>query len=481
MDESKKQVPAGPDAGSSNIAMSEDAGCQYCVALEQVNDPEEGDCHYCARNEAPAADLASCKYCSASGGADGSDCQYCNRPEEATAQAGCKYCADADQESDCQYCAAGPQTQNPTTTDSEDFAGQALEAPAIPKPIPGEDPQEQITPMDDTTNNNLLLDQNGTGESNVSGSAGPADLNGDGIISPAESVQVDQSKEAMQAIAQQIEQDPSMGGSGPGPQGAAVALATDAAAIIPGTDVIDGVSRPESYSQNSPSDMALDEDNTAVSPDLSSVLHEGLDTHADNIQRERVVQMVSQALTGFKACKPIIERSQTQAPQLYQSSIMMLKAMIEMAKMLGLSDGTENQQNPLEGQHQGQPQSEWQDPFATHPDNGGAPKPQAQAPMAPGPGSASTSGDSNNGNSWADPFPTHADNGGAGGIGQGVGKLPTSATTQHVARVPLPPGAINAQGQKKYVDPKTGKESFINMKEGRVLSPDGKPVKPNQG
>src|SRR5690606_36138027 len=131
-------------------------------------------------------------------------------------------------------------------------------------------------------------DQNGTAESNVQVSAGsPADLNGDGVVSPAESVQVDQSKQAMQAIAQQIEQDSTAGvGTGPGPQGASTALNTDAAAIVPGTDVIDGVSRPESYSQNAPGDMALDEDNTAVAPDLTSVLHEGLDSHANNIQRE---------------------------------------------------------------------------------------------------------------------------------------------------------------------------------------------------
>lgn len=463
------------EPNDSTIAMSEDTGCQYCVALKQVNDPEEGDCPYCVRDEAAKSDLTDCKYCAASAGSVDSGCQYCNRPETAAADAECKYCTDAQtQDAGCEYCAPGPQTQNPTTTNSEDFAGQALDAPAIPKPIPGEEPQEQVTPMDDTTNNNLALDQNGTAESNVSVSAGPTDLNGDGQVSPAESVQVDQSKQAIQAIAQQIEQDPSMGGSGPGPQGAAVALATDDAAIVPVTDVVDGVSRPESYLQNSPTDMALDEDNTSVAPDLSSVLHEGLDSHADNIQRERVVQMVSQALTGFKACKPIIERSQTQAPQLYQSSIMMLKAMIEMAKMLGLSEnGATEDQNPLEGN----PQSEWQDPFATHPDNGGAP----QAQHSPVPASASKDGDANSGNSWANPFPTHADNGGAGGIGQAVGKLPTSATTQHVAREPLPPGAINAQGQMKYVDSKTGKESFINMKEGRVLSPEGKPVKPNQG
>lgn len=476
MDKMKKDASASASAGSSTIAMSEDTGCQYCVALKEVNDPEEGDCHYCARSEAPAAGgTEGCQYCAASNGTAGSDCQYCNRPEVAAAAPECKYCAAAEQGSDCQYCAAGPQTQNPTTTNSEDFAGQGLEAPAIPKPVPGEDVQGQVTPMDDTTNNNLALDQNGTAESNVQVSAGTgADLNGDGVVSPAESVQVDQSKEAMQAIAQQIEQDGTAGvGSGPGPAGAATALNTDAAAIVPGTDVVDGVSRPESYSQNAPGDMALDEDNTAVAPNLASVLHEGLDTHADNIQRERVVQMVGEALTGFKACKQIIERAQTQAPQLYSSSIMMLKAMIEMAKMLGLTDGSEAAQNPLDSQP-GQPQGEWQNPFPVHPDNGGAP----QAQHAPASGSASTDGDANTGSNWANPFPIHPDNG--GGIGQGVGKLPTSATTPHVARVPLADGAINAKGQKKYVDPKTGKESFINMKEGRVLNQQGKPVKPDQ-
>lgn len=472
MDKMKKEASAAPDAGSSMLAQSEhDESCKYCAALAEVNDPEEGDCQYCARNEAPADSLAACKYCAASE-APGTDCKYCARSEASAEAAGCKYCAATEANSDCEYCAAGPQTQNPTTTNSEDFAGQGLDAPAIPKPVPGEDPQEQVTPMDDTTNNNLSLDQKGQGESNVQVSAGhPADLNGDGVVSPAESVQVDQSKEAMQAIAQQIENDPAGTGigNGPGPEGAQVALQTDAAALTPGTDVVDGVSRPGSFPSNVPGDMALDEENVAIAPDLSQVLHEGLDSHADNIQRERVVQMVSQALVGFKASKQIIERAQQQAPQLYQSSIMMLKAMIEMAKMLGLEPAPEQQ---AQGQA---PQSEWQNPFPTHPDNGGT----APAAAPPAQASASQAGDANNGSEWSNPFPTHPENGGA--VGQPIGKLPTSATTEHVARVPLAPGAVNAQGQKKYVDPKTGKESFINMKEGRVLNNEGKPVKPNQG
>lgn len=446
MDKMKKDASAAADAGSAMIAQSEDTSCQYCAALAEVNDPEEGSCQYCERAE-PAAI-----------GPNADNCQYCAAAEH--------------QEAECKYCGRAHPVNNPTTTNSEDFAGQDLDAPAIPKPIPGEDPQGQVTPMDDTTNNNLALEGAGQGESNVQVSAGVAPAS----AGPAESVQVDQSKEAMQAIAQQIEQTPAGGGigAGPGPQGAQVALQTDDAALVPGTDVVDGVSRPASYSgQNSPTDLALgNEAEDMAAPDLGSVLSEGLDAHADNIQREKVVQMVSEALSGFKACKAIIERSQTQAPQLYSSSIMMLKAMIEMAKMLGLSeDGATPDQNPLEGN----PQSEWQDPFPLHPDQGGAPAPG----HAPSEASATKQGDENTGNEWANPFPTHPENGGT--VGQPVGKLPTGQTTPHVARTPLAPGAVNAQGQKKYVDPKTGKESFINMKEGRVLNHEGKPVKPAQG
>jgi len=39
---------------------------------------------------------------------------------------------------------------------------------------------------------------------------------------------------------------------------------------------------------------------------------------------------------------------------------------------------------------------------------------------------------------------------------------------------------VNAKGQKKVIDPQTGKVRFINMREGRVASPTGIPVKPGQ-
>lgn len=437
----------GPNEDST-ISMSENAGCQYCVVLKEVNEPIEGNCPYCVdmENGDAAAALENCKYC-ADSPTPGNNCQYCSRPA-----------VEASIETPVE---AMPETQNSTTTDSENFTAQGLDSPAIPKPILGEDIQEQIPPMDETTNNNLAIE--GQGESNVQVSSQSEIIPG-----PMESVQVDQSKEAMQAIAQQIEQEPPIPGAGPGPQGAQIALETDDSMLNPTGPVVDGVSRPEGYDQNTPSDMGLAQENEAETPDLTSVLHEGLDAHADNIQREKVVQMASEALTGFKSCKHIIERSQEQAPQLYKSCILMLRSMIEMAKLLGLGQEMQSQSNPLESQ----PGNEWQDPFPAHEENGGTPLP-GHAP----------SGDANlvknpENNEWNNPFSKHAENDeNANPIGQSLGKLPTSATTKHVAHPVLAPGEVNALGQKKYVDPKTGKESFIDMKVPRVLNEQGKPVK----
>jgi hypothetical protein len=44
----------------------------------------------------------------------------------------------------------------------------------------------------------------------------------------------------------------------------------------------------------------------------------------------------------------------------------------------------------------------------------------------------------------------------------------------------MAPGAVNAKGQKKVIDPKTGKTRWIDIKEGKVLSPTGVPVKSGQ-
>jgi hypothetical protein len=57
-----------------------------------------------------------------------------------------------------------------------------------------------------------------------------------------------------------------------------------------------------------------------------------------------------------------------------------------------------------------------------------------------------------------------------------IKKLPTTASTPHIAKDPIPEGGVNAKGQKKITDP-NGKVRFIDMKEGRVMGPGGVPVK----
>lgn len=45
----------------------------------------------------------------------------------------------------------------------------------------------------------------------------------------------------------------------------------------------------------------------------------------------------------------------------------------------------------------------------------------------------------------------------------------------------MPEGSRNAKGQQKVIDTKTGKTRWINMREGRVKSSTGIPVKPSGG
>jgi hypothetical protein len=71
-------------------------------------------------------------------------------------------------------------------------------------------------------------------------------------------------------------------------------------------------------------------------PDMAGVLQGGLDEHAQEQKRAQVIDQVSQTLQGFKANKAFLEEAKDQSPGLYQSTIQMLKAMIELCKLLGL-------------------------------------------------------------------------------------------------------------------------------------------------
>jgi hypothetical protein len=295
-----------------NPAAQEESGhadCPYCQAMEQegVEDPDH--CEFCHDDEA-------------------TDCPFCKENAEHDPNAeghpeDCPLCAEAAQEGSSDVGgddhsvadSGGPQTQLPTTTSSQDFAGQALDTPDLPKPDAiSENPDEVAFNPETETNENRRLDEEGDEES--SQAAIPGD---------------EESSETVQSIVDDVESLPPTESQARQEQ-----AQIDDANLAVGDNMEDGVSRPEDYESNVPGDMGLAEDEGDDSPDLGSVLQEGLDSHADNIQREKVIQLAAEALEGFKGCKDILEKAKEQAPQLYEASIAMLKAMIEMAKMLGL-------------------------------------------------------------------------------------------------------------------------------------------------
>lgn len=147
-------------------------------------------------------------------------------------------------------------------------------------------------------------------------------------------------EEGMKQIAQAIEDEDADGETG-GSQ-----LDDIGAEDMPVGDHMDaGTSRPEDFDDADSGDhtMGLSEDEADDDQgvDLGSVLKDGLDSHAENIKKEKVSQMVGEALQGFKANKKVLEMAKEQAPEFYQASIAMLRAMIEMAKMLGFSNDEE--------------------------------------------------------------------------------------------------------------------------------------------
>lgn len=350
---------------------------------DMAEKPEEQECAYCDQSD--GTDPDHCKYChDAEMAADEAPCKYCAENEAKENE--CPYCKDATEGADCTYCKQNeenadqvPHGKSPDSTNATAPAGSEEEKAQANSM--GMNPPIQGKP--ELGNNSS---PSGIGEAGP-GSAGSAseqpDESGKGAPNEKESIPQEgaHSKEALQAIAQAIEGQTPEGK----PEEKEIADDIDDANII-GDKTEGNISRPEDYGSNKPGDMGMgggsqhpDEDHDN-SPDLANVLREGLEDGADSMQREKVVQMCSQALMGFKGCKDIIEQSKTQSPQLYQSSIMMLKAMIEMAKLLGLEK--EGSEGPLESQGEqvvgdlgGESENEWHDPFPKHPDQGGERKP----------------------------------------------------------------------------------------------------------
>lgn len=254
----------------------------------------------------------------------GADCQYCQEQPEHNHTDDCQYCAESTQEpdhahtDDCQYCAAAEEVNSHEHSDDCQYCA-ASEARM----------DHDHADSDCQYCNDAMAQQSQAGQ--VTGS----------ILS--EQVMTDDPTT-------QSERD--------------LITGIDESAMPLGNAMEGNVSHPDNYDQDtSTSDMGLSEEEPQAAPDLNEVLRSGLDNHASSIQREKIITMVSQALDGFKANKEILERAKEQAPQLYASTIMMLKAMIEMAKEMGM------------GQEQGAAPQEAQPPQAA-PQEGAAQAPQ---------------------------------------------------------------------------------------------------------
>lgn len=295
----------------------------------------------------------------------------------------------------------------------------------------------------------------------------------------------------------------------------------DNANMPAGQEMEGNVSRPEGFSEeNVPGDLGMGggpeggveiengnpedtQDDTwgqanpqDEEPPMQSVMQDGLEGGAEDAQAEQVKQMIGQALSGFKNNKQVLEQAKAQAPELYSSCISMLRAMIEMAKMLGLSDGSEQmpEQNGADSQMPGQEQpcptcghgaQEEQPSKESFPpkkdSKEGFPKKEDDKEAKPeGKGFPPKKDDKKEDKSAApkEGAANESPKGSKPG-GGGLGKLPTKATTKHTARTPLMEGSINLKGQQKTVDKKTGKTRWINRKKAVVMGPSGVPVKEN--
>lgn len=337
--------------------------CPFCQQSDVI-DPTH--CLFCHDAEV-AEGVESCPFCDESaaatqGALDTVDCEFCKQLDQ-PGQEACPYCNEsAAQPGATTKLDSEPAANNPTAED-EDIANREKQTESI-------EAMGQTPPAIDKQSPELV--------------PAPAEV---ASAAPAIDPEDNSSKEALSAIAQQIEAE----GSPP----ASAVNAIDDTALPVGTEVEGNISRPDGYGSNTAGDMGLGgtngpEDN-GEDPDLSSILEEGLDEHADGIQRERVIQMTSQALQQFKASKQLLENAKVQMPQLYTASITMLKAMIEMANLLGLGQGLGQtgdvlgQNAPQLGQSQAEltPQecsNEWNELFPAHPDNGGAELKPGHAP-----------------------------------------------------------------------------------------------------
>lgn len=272
------------EEGAEDMALSEH-NCKYCQEADAENGSTGDDCQYCQEHDAAKAGDSHCQYCEEADAEAsshehlGDDCQYCAEADASHEHSGddCQYCAEADAKSSQQGAGQGDLNEE-----------EIAQIQGIPQ-----SQTEQMAPQASEGNQTT--------------------------------------EEVVQELGNEIESDPQQTQSERG-----VMDQIDPSEMPLGNEMQDNASHQEGYGEDTnPGDMGLSEDEVP-SPDLGQVLRGGLDQHADSINREKIVNLIGEALEGFKANKQVLEQAKDQAPQLYSSCLAMLKAMIEMGKMLGL-------------------------------------------------------------------------------------------------------------------------------------------------
>jgi hypothetical protein len=373
LSESGKALLAGKLRGKNQIVFYDntveetlrDAQAHLGNSEATNNEKKIGDAYLNTALEGDMEHKEDCPYCKEMEESESHDCPYCSEYNQtASHEEDCPYCKEMEEESHCEYCDdydskenqieadSGPQTRNPTTTDSEDFAGQDLNVPAIPKPGLNDEPMEVAPDQDETTANNEQMEANNV-EPNVHDKEQESKIPVEqSNLEGSNKMVSDEPEDILEAIVQE--------GSQPNQSDRKkLNENVDDTDLAIGSNMEDNKSRKDDFETEVPGDMGLSEEGTEEDsePEYMSMVNEDLDNHAENIQKQKIIQSVSEALEGFKASKEILERAKEQAPELYQSCISMLRAMIEMSKMLNLSEVQPSENIEQGSQEVGNPES----------------------------------------------------------------------------------------------------------------------------
>jgi hypothetical protein len=305
---------------STDVAKSEDK-MEFGKHEEGFHDPRTNEsssdpCPYCADNEDNRTD--DCTYC-----------QTLDAEENANGTAGmhdCQACNDYDQKNepkegidDCPYC----QTENIT----------------VEQAYPEKEPQHVCNcPNCEQNKDQTGLAVEDMGAEHPNNCPECQKMYGDAIENePGQTAQEDpnlQGHETAEEVLDLLDQEPGKGAETPKEEASKI----DNTELPQGNATDANVSVKENFGQAQRDDDSQPElgSDSQDEPDVTGILKDGLDEHAQDMQKQKVLDMVSQTLQGFKANKASLEATKEQNQALYSSCIQMLKSMIELCKLLGL-------------------------------------------------------------------------------------------------------------------------------------------------